>query len=431
MNWKFVFVTSVITSIFSLSAFAQPFPRIPLPRIPLCVPENSWKTVDSVTSTTGSALLAGLASYKNYAYAVGSAQLPGRFPPPGSWVIRRSTNFGDSWSTSRVLLGGGRGVAVDPRNGHVYTIGMRYFSDTDITHGWIVQKSTDNGVTWKIVDNFIDTVNEREMYLSGKITVDGKGNVVVVGDDHHGSPVQPIMRRSEDGGATWTTIKYASQPFHASAIAASEDGQVVVAGGYPTSDPGTSSGKWVVMYSADGKSNWKLVDLFVPSSTDPLMGAFAAGVSISKSGRVAVTGSAGKGFEGPTRIVVRHSYLSDILKWTTLLNYKPLSRLGNGSASSAHISWIRNQRFIINGRQRLPGTFIDTNLALDKRFPFSIRVSDKIANPFTSPFQHEYVYTGGLTTLSNGLVLSGYIQDDEHEKSWFIRKLTCPFKEEI
>jgi hypothetical protein len=420
MKWKLVFVSLTI-SLHALSASAKMFP-------PFCSPEESWKTVDRVSSEKGSAFLAGIASYRNYAYAVGSAQLPITPAPLGSWVIRRSTDFGETWSTARVLIGGGRGVAVDPRNGHIYTIGLRYFEDTDITHGWIVQKSTDNGLTWRIVDNFIDPIDEREMYLSGKITVDGKGNVIIVGDDHHESPIKPIMRRSEDGGTTWTTIKYADVPFHASAIAASDDGQVVVAGGYPTPNPDTTPSKWVVKYSSNGKSDWKLVDEFNGSSTDPIVGAFASGVSISKSGRVAVTGSVGKGFEGPFRLVVRHSYLSDINRWTTLLNYRPRVRLRLGSASSAHIAWKGNQRFFINGRQRLPGTVIDTNIALDKRLPLPVRVSDRIKNPFTSPFQHEYVFTGGLTVLSNGTVLSGYIQDDENDKSWFIRKMTCPLK---
>lgn len=394
--------------------------QIPRRPPPLCNPVGSWKTVDTVTSVRGSALLAGMASYKNYAYAVGAAVLGIR--ETGGWVIRRSTDNGETWSTVKVLPGGGRGIAADPRNGILYSIGAVMVSDDE--HSWVVQKSMDNGVSWTKVDDFYD---REHFYNSGRITVDGKGNVIIVGQNSvsgSGGGISSIMRRSEDGGATWTTIDYAPSTFGAAQIASGKNGEVIVVGGTPSISPEVGGGKWMTMYSPDGKTNWKQVDSYIASSTDSTASSFAFGVSIHNNGNVVVVGNAGK---TTSRTVVRQSKLSSIGSWSTVLTYRPSDRrLGVGWAAAAHILHMNATRYVINGRQQAPRSAIVDNFALDKHPYISALLTDKIPNPFPSPFQHEYVYSGGMTKPSDGLMLSGYIQDNESEKSWFIRKMTCP-----
>src|SRR6478752_351833 len=110
-----------------------------------CDPDTSWKTVDLYQRETGAtSLLAGVASYRGYAYAVGEAQ--------NHWIVRRSVNNGETWSTINDLSQSqGRGVAVNPRNGHVYTIGFRM--NPDKPSRWVVRKSSNRGVNWHIVDD--------------------------------------------------------------------------------------------------------------------------------------------------------------------------------------------------------------------------------------------------------------------------------------
>lgn len=392
----------------SISAFAD---------ATLCDPDTSWKTVDLYQRETGAtALLSGVASHQRISYAVGEAQ--------NHWVVRRSIDNGETWSTTLDLAqGNGRGIAVDPRNGHVFTIGLQL--DPSAKSRWIVRKSVDRGVTWRTVDDFADSLDKN---VVDRISVDGKGNVVVIGHREDGvfSPT-PLMRRSENGGTTWTTIDYASQPFQGLTVITGPAGQVLVGGYNIATRPDINGPEWSVRYSSNGKSGWAQIDSFrlssdLSGSTVPLGGAIAA------DGRVVFVGTGNEDSSDTRHWLTRMSHLSSLGTWATVDNYRPLDfTLGFGNAIAHNATFGRVGRLFVNGRDRSPDSEFWGSSVREGQPPVTLFTpTDRVADPSLQTGEDEFVYSGGMSTLANGHVLSGSNLQLRESKAWLIRKMTCP-----
>lgn len=380
-----------------------------------CDPDTSWKTVDLYQRETGAtALLAGVASYQNMAYAAGEAQ--------NHWIIRRSTNSGETWSTINDLSQAqGRGIAVDHRNGHIYSIGFRM--DPEKPSRWVVRKSMNQGVNWSIVDVLGDG------HIVNRISVDSQGHVIVIGsrESATSNPI-PIMRRSVNGGSSWTNVNYASLPFQGFALATGPAGQVLVAGYDIAERPDIHGPVWKVRYSPNGKAGWREVDSFrlstdLSGSTVPLSG------SIASDGRIVVVGSGSEDSSDTRHWITRMSLLSRLKTWRTVDNYRPLDfSLGFGEAVAQNATFGRLGRVFVNGRDKSPASDFWGSSVREGRPPLTLfTISDRVADPSIQTGEDEFVYSGGMSTLSNGHVLSGSNLQLRESKAWLIRKMNCAF----
>ncbi len=180
------------------------------------------------------------------------------------------------------------GLTVAP-SGTVFACG--YASDGSVFHGLVIA-SADGGNTWSApLDDFVYPGSNTR--YDGGIVADSAGNLYVTGRYYFSSgPFYRFVRRSTDGGATWSIVdtvalsNYAL-PIAASAITADAAGSVYV------TEP---SGTWVVRKGIGGTS-FATVDTFQPSASQanavfahPTAGIFAAGygqVVVNKFGGTA------------------------------------------------------------------------------------------------------------------------------------------------
>jgi hypothetical protein len=128
---------------------------------------------------------------------------------------------------------------------------------------WFVRKSTDGGANWQTVDNFVYDTNGRGVSQAFAVAGDASGNVYVVG---HGTtttattvkktttytvgPDHWIVRKSGNGGATWTT----SDDFQLSSAANSVARAIDVDG---------SGNVYVAGYASDGTNTHSIVRTIV------------------------------------------------------------------------------------------------------------------------------------------------------------------------
>lgn len=169
------------------------------------------------------------------------------------------------------------GLTVAP-SGVLFASG--YASDGSTTHG-LVMASADGGNTWSApLDDFVypgSTTRD-----DGGICADSAGNLYVAGRYYFSSgPEYRFVRRSIDGGVTWSTVDtvaisglYAS-PLGAGAITVDPSGNVYV------TEP--AYGTWTVRKGVGG-TTYSTVDTFQPSGSQayavfahPTAGIFAVG----------------------------------------------------------------------------------------------------------------------------------------------------------
>jgi hypothetical protein len=163
---------------------------------------QTWETVDATTNFSPSAIAASASA------VVVSGENP--IATGSAWVTRRSLDGGNTWATVGEFtlgLSQAAGRTAVGANGHFYTIGTARM-DNSGTYHWIVRRSTDGGTTWTTVDNFVEAgLTSR----GASIAVDRSGQIFAVGyslDSVVSGAQSPpwLVRRSSDGGNTWQTI---------------------------------------------------------------------------------------------------------------------------------------------------------------------------------------------------------------------------------
>lgn len=217
-----------------------------------------------------------------------------------SWMVRRaSMQSPDRWSTVELAAGGhGQASALAAGGRSVWVAGT--FRRGDVTH-WVVQEgSTGTGGAWTVVDRYVGAVPRAavvdgagRLFVAGEVFAAGTtpggwltrrrdadrtwSNVDVfrapkaqstaavalaVGPDgvyalgnarDRGRRSRWILRKSGDGGATWTTVAAAKTPQTATDLVVSAAGKIHLVG-YETE--GKASSAWVLLQSGDGGSTW-------------------------------------------------------------------------------------------------------------------------------------------------------------------------------
>jgi len=218
------------------------------------------------------------------------------------------------------------GLAVAP-SGIVYACG--FASDTNGMHG-LVMASPDGGNSWSApLDDFFSP--EMAVRDDGGIVSDSAGNLYVAGRYYSSGPSYRFVRRSTDGGATWSTVDtvtisglYAS-PLAAGSITADTAGNVYV------TEP--VYGTWTIRKGSGG-TNFSTADTFQPSGSQaqavfahPTAGVFAVG-----DGTITSKNSSSHAW------IVRRC-LDGGVSWTTVDSYQASSGYGAeacGVGADAH-----------------------------------------------------------------------------------------------
>ena len=152
--------------------------------------------------------------------------------------------------------------------------------------GWAVRRSTDGGATWSTVDaNTLANAYGVAAGADGSIYAIGKYQKAV----NNGYQYGWIVRKSSNNGTTWSTVDSVANLWPAGATSLMVDvfGRVFALGSTMTT-PST----WLVRGSVDGGATWTTTDTFLPTG---YTSAAAMGAASDAFGNVCVIGGVGNG----------------------------------------------------------------------------------------------------------------------------------------
>lgn len=229
------------------------------------------------------------------------------------WLVRKSTNAGVTWTNmddyaGTVSYAYGQSFAQDPSTGNLFTIGKIM---TNGFYRWQVRKSTDAGVTWATVDDFNYAASYNNypegiaITSSGTLYVAGYGILTTIATHRW------LVRKSTDGGTTWTTVANiaGNQPESSGAVL-DNAGNIYMAG---TDYVAGFVYHSYVRRSTNGGSTWTIVDDYIY----PGGSGYNTGISRDASGNIYAYGY---GYVGGTyHWIVRKS--TNGTTWTTIDDY--------------------------------------------------------------------------------------------------------------
>jgi hypothetical protein len=184
------------------------------------------------------------------------------------WTIRKGVS-GTSFSTVDVVPGGRVNAIFAHPTWGVFAVGSRYINNVA---AWTVRRSLDGGATWTTVDTFQlqSGLNSTPLGMGA----DANRNLYVVGRGDT-SPKRNtvcrhwLVRKSNDGGNSWSTVDdfLPGGSVEARGFAANANGDLYVAG-ITTSSTGYC---WIVRKSAGGTGVWTTIDNYQYASgrTEP------------------------------------------------------------------------------------------------------------------------------------------------------------------
>jgi len=254
------------------------------------------------------------------------------FAPPG----RHVDFFG--WAD----LGGG--IASDPA-GNLYVSGLSYPDEVSNAEAqWYVRRSTDGGVTWTTGDNFVKAPPDANADDIG-LAADAAGNVYASATDFYwtGSNYRDLWTvRKGVGGTSFSTVDTVpnSRPTD---IFAHPTAGIFVAGMTTITIKNQTSNAWLVRRSTDGGATWSSVDTFQLSSS---RSAVAMGISANASG-IYVVGHAynlNKGVASSHWIVRKSTNGGN--SWTTVDDYQLVA---DNSSQARCIATDANGNLVVAG----------------------------------------------------------------------------------
>jgi hypothetical protein len=260
--------------------------------------------------------------------------------------VRKSSDSGATWNTvSNYNLAAGpfdasaHAITTDSA-GNIYAAGQAYDA-SNISH-WIVRKSTDGGTTWNTVNNY--QLSNSSEASANAIGIDGGGNIYAAGQAYDSYLVYHwIVRKSTDGGTTWNTVsdyqRYTNFDSVATALGVDAHGNIYAAG-YTTNASGIPS--WVVRKSSDGGATWTTVNLYSDHANSSAVTALGA----DSLGNIYVVGYSYDASNTQHWIVRKSANAGG--SWTTIDDRQGLSQ-GQTSSANAIIPCL-NQQICVAGQ---------------------------------------------------------------------------------
>ena len=226
---------------------------------------TTWTTVDDFVPGGYYAFPTGIT-----ADSIGNIYVSGYTSTASSsaniWTVRRGV--GTSWTTVDSLAGNGRAIFAH-RTAGVFAVGnatvtVTSHGKTATVQAWMVRRSLDGGTTWSTVDRFQGLTYAQ---ASG-VGADSQGNLYVAGFASNGSDYWTV-RKSSNGGGSWTTVDSLAGG-RANACGSNSSGDLFVAGNFYPSGGGIG---WQVRKNAAGSGSWLTIDDYqfggTGSTTEP------------------------------------------------------------------------------------------------------------------------------------------------------------------
>jgi hypothetical protein len=229
---------------------------------------QTWQTVDQFQYVQG-ADNSGLAvAPSGLLFAAGTGEADTGY----RGLIRMSADNGSTWSTLDDFLYPGLNYTINSgivsdATGNLYVAGTAY-DDGSANGGpfhWIVRRSTNGGATWSIVDDFAPG---GQLTQANAIASDAAGNVYVAGFADYGNGTFAWTIRKGVGGLAFTTVDSFTSgdyPGPGGIYVHPTSGIFAVGSGKVTSRNVTSLA-WIVRRSTNGGTTWQTVDTFQLSS---------------------------------------------------------------------------------------------------------------------------------------------------------------------
>ncbi len=168
---------------------------------------TTWTTVDDFNAVSDKDAFAegGVSDSSGALYIVGNA-MNSTFN--SRWTVRKTVDGGTTWTTSDDYSkesdknAAASGIAVD-HGTSIVAVGNATTSAS--VQMWTIRRSTDNGATWSTVDEF--TLADGQESQANSVVRDPFGNFYVVGSAVDSNALRHlVLRKSSDGGATWSTL---------------------------------------------------------------------------------------------------------------------------------------------------------------------------------------------------------------------------------
>lgn len=261
-------------------------------------------------------------------------------PAPGSVIVRVIDGDGatddaalqvglaeqTTWSTvddfdyANADLTQATDIATGP-GGEIYAVGM---AELDYSNSlWLVRRSDDDGASWTTVDQYRHPTAEVEgRARADAVAIAPDGTVYVGGRAEVEREERGVIRRSIDGGANWTTVDEIPAPDNDSyavvSLAVGSGGRVFAGLADSQSDAAISA-RWTIRTSGDMGENWEVAD-DVPAGValPPYTFGAVADMVVDAAGAVYASGSLNDG--ETSRWLVRRS-VDDGESWSTILDY--------------------------------------------------------------------------------------------------------------
>lgn len=368
---------------------------------------KSWKwiTTDDYSASGTSKSAAAVLVQRNATYVAGMSD----DGTTGHWVVRKSTDHGVTWSVidDYIHTSGKRnhpeGIAADGP-GNIYVVGGA--NNLSMEGEWLVRKSANNGQTWSLANTFSDPTAAAA--TARNIHVDAQGAVLVAGESNVGTDgYHWFLRRSADQGQTWSNQDDLVGIWHgASAQAVTTNGGDTFVLGWNFDDG--SNYRCQIRRQLGGAPGWTMVDDFQLATTGACL---PRGLMVAKGHIFAAMQAVGADNVG--HWIIRKSS-NNGASWTTVDDL-----VMDGSCYPRGITWDRKLELFVTGK-----------CAVGNSYKWITRRSNDLGATWTT--DDVFQLTGGATTYANGiesddkqnLVAVGFGHDGTRNH-WIVRQRVC------